>query len=127
MPTTIPALVMGSDSKVYLSVQDSTNQNPTTDASNTYWREFGAAMAGATSFAGLTGVAALNQLPTIPASKTSGIFNANQIPTLATSAIMGLAAALAALQARTEVEPHTSQANYDNASDSDGVLHVLAV
>ena len=32
-----PALVMGTDASVYVSVQDSLNRNPTTDTSNTYW------------------------------------------------------------------------------------------
>ena len=36
-----PALVMGSDGLVYLSVQNSTGQDPTSDTSDTYWESFG--------------------------------------------------------------------------------------
>ena len=32
---------MGSDGMLYASVQDSMNQNPTTDSSNTYWQQVG--------------------------------------------------------------------------------------
>ena len=32
-----PALVMGTDAAVYVSVQDSLNEDPTTDTGNTYW------------------------------------------------------------------------------------------
>ena len=35
-----PALVMGSNAKPYLSVQDSTGQDPVTDASEMYWQVF---------------------------------------------------------------------------------------
>ena len=33
-----PAVVFGSDDALYISVQDSTNEDPTTDTSDTYWR-----------------------------------------------------------------------------------------
>ena len=33
-----PAVVFGSDDVLYISVQDSTNQDPTTDTSDTYWK-----------------------------------------------------------------------------------------
>ena len=33
-----PAVVMGSDNVIYISVQDSTGRNPTTDTSDTYWK-----------------------------------------------------------------------------------------
>ena len=36
-----PASVMGSDGMLYQSVQDSTNQDPTTDTSNTHWQQVG--------------------------------------------------------------------------------------
>ena len=35
-----PAWIVGSDSKLYRSVQSSTGQDPTTDASDTYWKLF---------------------------------------------------------------------------------------
>ena len=37
VPYDHPALCRGSDGAIYDSVQDSLNQDPTTDASNTYW------------------------------------------------------------------------------------------
>ena len=42
-----PASVMGSDGMLYQSVQDSTNQDPTTDASNTYWQQVGITLSDA--------------------------------------------------------------------------------
>ena len=38
---THPAIVTGSDNLVYLSVQDSTNVDPTTDADDSHWTTFG--------------------------------------------------------------------------------------
>ena len=42
-----PASVMGSDGMLYQSVQDSTNQDPTTDASNIYWQQVGITLSDA--------------------------------------------------------------------------------
>ena len=42
-----PASVMGSDGMLYQSVQDSTNQDPTTDASDTYWQQVGITLSDA--------------------------------------------------------------------------------
>ena len=42
-----PASVMGSDGMLYQSVQDSTNQDPTTDTSDTYWQQVGITLSDA--------------------------------------------------------------------------------
>ena len=42
-----PASVMGSDGMLYQSVQDSANQDPTTDASDTYWMQVGVTLSDA--------------------------------------------------------------------------------
>ena len=42
-----PASVMGSDGMLYQSVQDSTNQDPTTDASDTHWQQVGITLSDA--------------------------------------------------------------------------------
>ena len=41
-----PAIVFASDSILYLSIQDSTGQDPTTDASNTYWKSLAKVLIG---------------------------------------------------------------------------------
>jgi len=48
-----PAMVMGSDAKVYISLQDNTNRNPTTDTSDTYWEEFAPGETGGMPFVSL--------------------------------------------------------------------------
>lgn len=63
-----PAAVMGSNGLFYSSVQDSLNQDPTADASNTYWKPALAAL----------GVA---DIPDLPASKiTEGTFEDDLLP-----------------------------------------------
>ena len=42
-----PAVVMGSDGMLYASVQDSMNQNPTTDTANTHWQQVGITLSDA--------------------------------------------------------------------------------
>ena len=42
-----PASVMGSDGMLYQSVQGSLNQDPTTDASDTYWQQVGVTLSDA--------------------------------------------------------------------------------
>ena len=42
-----PASVMGSDGMLYQSVQDSTNQDPTTDTSDTHWQQVGITLSDA--------------------------------------------------------------------------------
>ena len=75
-----PALVLGSDNRIYLSVQDSTNQDPTTDSSDSYWKLLIGTTDGTISQA--TSLTAAD-IPDLDASKiTSGTFNVNRIPGL---------------------------------------------
>lgn len=57
--------VQGSDGKIYVAVADSLNQNPTTDATDTYWTlAFPAEVAATTSLAGIVQLATSAQMQT---------------------------------------------------------------
>ena len=146
------ALVLGSDGDHYVAVRANTNRNPTTDSNNSDWAPL--VPAGGTTFdasAIVSGVFDVAHIPNLSGNKiTSGTVGAalisSAIARLASPTFTGNARAVTqaagdndtsiattafvknqGYAAGDEVEVHTSQTSYDNASDSDGVLHVLAV
>lgn len=64
------AYVQGSDGKVYEAVQTSTNQNPTTDTTNTYWKLAFRDQSGSALYALDTGTANTYKADFIPVVKT---------------------------------------------------------
>ena len=88
-----PALVVGSDDLVYISVQDSLNQDPTTDTGDTYWALL---LSGLAASVITSGTFAIARIPSLPASQTtSGEFAVARIPNLSagkvTSGTLGTA------------------------------------
>ena len=93
-----PALVMGTDASVYVSVQDSLNRNPTTDTSNTYWALLSALPDLSVTTAKLAANAVTNakiaagnvtnsKIASMAASKLSGTISLARIPSLPASRI----------------------------------------
>ena len=73
IPYIHPAMVWGSNDLLYASVRNSTGVDPTTDTTEADWVRYRPATTPTVDFSNLTGTAALNQLPTIPTSKISGL------------------------------------------------------